>query len=178
VSETLTPLDAARKYIAAGLSVIPIMPNGTKAPALSKGEPQKYRERFATEEELVKWFSDGKFGVGIVCGPISGNLAVMDFETDKSWEQWLERMQAADLSSLLNTAPIIRTPKGGRHVYCRIAEGWVGGSKLARKKNKDTLVEVRGNGHYVLAPGSPPACHPKNVGYEFIAEGWLNNGQL
>jgi len=171
-----TPLDAARKYIAAGLSVIPIMPNGTKAPALGKGEPQQYRERFATEKELVKWFADGRYGVGIVCGPISGNLAVMDFETDKSWEQWLDLMNAADLSSLLNTAPIIRTPKGGRHVYCRIAEGWVGGTKLARKKNKDTLVEIRGHGNYVLAPGSPAACHEKNIPYVFVAEGWIGNG--
>lgn len=175
-TEPTEALIAARRYLKAGLSVIPILPNGTKAPALGVDEPQIYRERFATERELLKWFGpDSRNGVGLVCGEISGNFAVIDIETEKAWENWLELIQRTELSAYLAPLPIVRTPKGGRHVYCRIDETWVGGFKLARKANKDTLIEVRGKGHYVLAPGCPAACHPLKKTYTFESEGWLAN---
>ena len=49
----------------------------------------------------------------------------------------------------------------------------VAGGKLAMRSKSETLIEVRGEGHYVLAPGSPRACHQTNVPYTFEAMGWL-----
>ena len=168
------PLSAARWYCRNGLSVIPVRADGSKAPALRTWEA--YQERQPTEAELVEWFTPGRpVGVAIVCGSASRNLAVLDFESEPAWVNWLDRLTEAGKGGLIAALPIVRTPAGGRHLYCLISEGWVAGGVLARRANKKVLIEVRGHGHYVVAPGSPMACHPLNVPYRFESEGWLAN---
>lgn len=165
-------LAAARCYLAAGLSVIPVHADGSKAAATKWGE---YKERVPTEAELVEWFAPHRaVGVAIVCGKVSGNLAVLDFESNAVWERWRERIAAVGSAEVFDGFPLVRTPKGGRHLYCRIREGWAPGGKLAMLSKSETLVEVRGQGNYVLAPGSPPACHPLNRPYVLELPGWLD----
>ena len=165
---------AATEYLAAGLSVIPIRDDGSKAPRLARGEVEQYRERTANDRELESWFGHGHTsGVAVVCGVISGNLAVLDFESFIAWSNWLKRCDELGLSSLFAGFPIVQTPKGGRHLYCRIAEGWVPGGKLAMRSKSETLIEVRGQGHYVLAPGCPAGCHETNKEYVFESRGWI-----
>ncbi len=169
-------LDIARRYIAAGLSVIPVRADGSKAPKLNKNEVEQYRERFATEEELKDWFAPNRaVGIAIVCGKVSGNLAVLDFESDAVWQQWKARVEGTPMAAIVNSSPIVRTPKGGRHVYCQLLESWVAGGQLAKRSKSELLIEVRGQGHYVLAPGSPPACHERNVPYTWESKGWLTD---
>lgn len=174
--DTSTVLDTARRYIAAGLSVIPVRADGSKAPKLNKNEVEQYRERFATEEELAEWFAPNKaVGIAIVCGKVSGNLAVLDFECDTVWQQWKTRIEGTPMASVVAASPIVKTPKGGRHVYCCIDESWVAGGQLAKRSKSELLIEVRGQGHYVLAPGSPPACHLTNRPYTWESKGWLSD---
>lgn len=170
----------ARRYVAAGLSVIPILPNGAKAPALGVGEPQIYHKRLPTSEELERWFHPlSKLGLAIVGGEVSGNFVALDFETLDAWERWTDRVTAAGQGAYLATLPIVQTPRGGRHVYCRLSDGWVGSRKLAWKGRKKgsikTLIETKGEGGYVLAPGCPAECHPDGKLYTFVSEGWLAN---
>lgn len=168
-------LAAARCYVAAGLSVIPVRADGSKAPALNKGEVEQYRERFPAGEELERWFAPSRaVGVAVVCGKISGNLAVMDFESQSAWDAWLRRVTDVGVAGLFEGFPLVRTPKGGRHLYCRVREGWVTGGKLAMRAKDETLIEVRGQGHYVLAPGCPIACHELNRPYVLERAGWLH----
>lgn len=163
-------LDTARLYVAAGLSVIPVRADGSKAASIKWGE---YEERAPTDAELVRWFdTEAARGVAIVCGKVSGNLAVLDIESQLGWERWHARA-VVGLADALAVCPIIRTPKGGRHIYCRIEEGWVAGAKLAMASKHETLIEIRGQGHYVLAPGCPAACHPLNYPYTVEQQGWL-----
>lgn len=170
-------LEHARRYVAAGLSVIPVRADGSKAPALKAGEVEQYRERYPTDAELVEWFGGNRaVGLAVVCGKISGNLAVMDFETDEVWNRWLNRVIGTPFERLVSVCPLVRTPNGGRHLYCRIAESWVAGGGLAWKADRKVSVEIRGQGHYVVAPGSPMACHATNRPYTFVSEGWLRNG--
>lgn len=167
-------IEWARWYVRAGLSVIPIRADGSKAPALGKGEVEQYRERFPEDAEFQKWFAPERaVGLAVVCGKVSGNLAVIDIESQVAWERWTGRLRDAGALWLIDRCPVVRTPKGGRHVYCRLSDGWVAGGKLAMLSKSETLVEVRGQGHYVLAPGCPPACHELNRSYEFEARGWL-----
>lgn len=170
-------IEYARAYIAAGLSVIPVKADGSKAPSLKTGEVETFRERFATEEELQEWFAPNRgVGLAIICGKISGNLAVLDFESDSAWQTWLKRIEETPIMAAIQECPVIKTPKGGRHVYYRIAETWVSGPKLARRSDKETIIEVRGQGQYVLAVGCPVACHELNISYVFDSKGWLKEG--
>ena len=65
---------------------------------------------------------------------------------------------------MLSRLPIVQTPKGGRHVYYR-CQTVQGGQKLAENEQGLTLIETRGQGNYVLAPGSPPQSHPTGNPY-------------
>lgn len=168
--------DVARFYVQVGLSVIPVRADGSKAPSLARGEVEQYRERFPSHEEIKAWFGHGRaVGLAIVCGKISGNLAVLDFESPQAWQNWQRRCEELGLTKLYDTFPRVVTPRGGRHVYCRIREGWVSGGKLAMRSKTETLIEVRGQGHYVLSPGCPAACHELNREYEFETSGWLEH---
>ena len=168
-------LAVARHYVKAGLSVIPVRADGSKASAIKWGE---FQERLPEPDELAKWFAPHRpVGVAVVCGKVSGNLAVMDFESDIAWQRWHERVRELDLCRVFVGFPLVRTPKGGRHLYCRVRDGWVAGGKLAMRAKNETLIEVRGQGHYVLAPGSPVACHESNKPYTFETMGWLSDAK-
>ena len=81
-------LIAAQRYLAAGLSIIPVKTDGSKAPASDvlpkefdpkdqrlKATWKPFQSRQATEDDLQRWSSKG---IAIVCGAVSGSLEVID----------------------------------------------------------------------------------------------------
>ncbi|OWK34361.1 bifunctional DNA primase/polymerase [Fimbriiglobus ruber] len=166
-------LAVARRYVAAGLSVIPVKADGSKAPLYSGW--REYTDRLPTDDELVEWFKDrNNVGIGVVPGPASGNLVVLDFENKggaSAFAEWLNGL-APELKAYLPICPVVRTPSGGRHIWVRLPASVCGG-KLSRYAKGDTKVEIRGAGHQVLAPGCPPECHKSNEPYVFETEGWM-----
>ena len=69
-----TPAD----YLAAGLSIIPIRADGTKAPAC--GSWKKYQSERATTEEVGRWFLADNVGVAVIHGAVSGNSELIDID--------------------------------------------------------------------------------------------------
>lgn len=164
-------LIVAREYVERGLSPIPIRTDGSKRPVYDGWNT--YGKRCATEEELAGWFGNGKIvGVGIACGPASGNLIVLDIESTPAWEAWRACLDAST-TDFLDLCPIVITPRGGRHVWCRVPEP-IHGTKLAQHADKSVKIETRGCGHQVLAPGCPANCHPSGKIYIFEQRGWLD----
>lgn len=165
-------VEHAIRYASGGLSVIPVLPDGSKAAAL-RWEP--FQKRRAGETEIRSWFDGGKeLGIAIVCGAVSGNLLVLDFDMPGYFDEWCEAVNSAD-PELLQELPIVRTPKGyGRHVYVRTPTARPG-AKLAKSPASNgrapwtVAVETRGEGQYVVAPGSPGACHPSGKEYEHVS---------
>jgi hypothetical protein len=166
---------AALQYHAAGLSVIPARPDGSKAPAVS--EWKCFQKRLPTREEVEAMFPPGEpRGVALIGGEVSGNLETMDFETVAAFEEWVALIRAQD-ESLLEKLIITETPgkylgEGGsrihgRHVRYRVAEFLVPGNlKLAYGEDgKSCLIETRGAGGYALAPGSCAEAHPAKTVY-------------
>jgi putative DNA primase/helicase len=165
-------LEHALRYAEAGFSVIPARADGTKAAAVAW---KAYEKRRATEDEIKAWFAGGRdLGVAIVCGAVSGNLLVMDFDQPGYFEEWQQIVEAED-GEVLGLLPVVQTPKGyGRHVYMRLAKA-ISGTKLAKAPSTNdkapwvVAIESRGEGQYVLAPGSPATCHPAGAEYKLIA---------
>src|SRR5690348_8623877 len=87
----VTVLQIALEYHAAGLGVIPIRPDGSKAPALPCGHPHLYQR--PTEAQLRRWFSAGRNGIGITCGAVSGCLETLDFETLAAYRDWRKQVE-------------------------------------------------------------------------------------
>ena len=70
-------INVARKYLAAGLCVLPASWAG-KRPVIGQWKP--YQKRRPTEIELSAWFDNNPDAVCILCGEVSGNFETMDFD--------------------------------------------------------------------------------------------------
>lgn len=174
--------DTALKWAALGLSILPIRPDGTKAPAITEWTP--LQESILTEEEIDRHFTSG-VGIGIITGHVSSDLEVLDFDIPKNkdgikvaecvYDEWFDHLDI-ELADLVSSMPTVRTPYGGYHLYYR-CEGVDGNKKLALKKippplqppRFGVLIETRGDHGYVLAPGCPGQCHPSGKTYELIS---------
>lgn len=179
----MTIVYLAQQYVRNQFSIIPIKGNGSKAPA-TRWEP--YQQRLPTNAELDSWFSSLEKGIGVVCGPVSNNLAVIDFDTqaEQTYPQWFAAVQ----QQLPDVAPklfIVQTPRPGYHVYFRTETGTdlPAGQVLAWTAPQQTdmqdaegspvyapqvRIELRSTGQYVVAPGSPDGTHPTGRPYRVL----------
>ncbi len=126
----------AEKY---GFSVIPVMPN--KKPFLPWAE---FQTRRASSDEIRKWWCQWPGAmIGVVTGEISG-IFVVDCDTREGYEA----IQNFIPETLL--LPIVRTPRGGWHIYFR----WLCEYKLTCASGVMPGVDYRGGGGYIIAAPS------------------------
>ena len=148
---------AAQSYSAAGLCVLPAA-RSQKRPIV--GRWSTFRKRLPISEELSAWFANGPDAVCILCGQVSGNLEVIDFDAGgELFDAWQDRIPI-DLRERL---VIEITQSGGRHVIYRCESSVSGNLKLAQRRNGEkitTLIETRGEGGLFL-------CAPTD-GYEVV----------
>jgi putative DNA primase/helicase len=153
-----TPIrDAAFQYIHDGFSVVPIT-QGEKRPALES--LKEYQTKIPTEAELNEWFSDDN-QVAIMCGCVSGNLVVFDFDGEK-WDELLTEF--ITLFPELQNTRIVRTGSFKAHIYVRCTELPEDVTRIVRSFPDRGEIELRANKHYVLAP---PSIHPSGNQYQF-----------
>jgi hypothetical protein len=142
----------AKKLVDMGLNVIPLNEK-TKIPALSSWE--EYQHRMVKDEELHKWFDDSKKNIAVICGKVSGNLVVIDFDN-------LDILPfLKDIPILQEKTIIVRTGKG-LHIYFRVDEKYT-----QTRKFENLKVDIKGEGGYVVAP---PSVHPSGAIYQFHSE--------
>lgn len=142
------PLTQALRLLALGLSIIPIRARDKK-PAVETWAP--YQQRMADETLLRQWFARPDLNLGIVTGTISG-VVVVDADSPEA-VAWLNA----------NHPSPMRTKTGnGMHFFFRHP----GVQVRNRAKLLGMPLDVRGDGGYVVAPGS---VHPS--GGLYIEEG-------
>jgi len=183
---------AAKRYVAAGISIIPIAADRQKRPCFpllprrtdeksgqSKATWKPFQTRLPTRSELDGWFKPGQAeilcGIAIVTGSISGGLEVIDFDNATVGFAWYQQIRK-EASTLLRRLVLVLSPRPGLHVYYRCAAAGRS-TKLARtmvfdvdaqEEKLKVLVETKGEHGYVLAPGSPGECHPSGKPYELL----------
>ncbi len=145
---------AARAYLAAGWSVIPMEARG-KRPVVAW---LPYQERRASVEELESWYAKRPdANVGIVAGVVS-DLVVLDIDATHGGPESL-----ADLEREHGPLPATvecRTGGGGRHLYFRHP-----GGKVGNRVGMLAGIDVRGDGGCVVAP---PSIHPNGQRYRWV----------
>ena len=183
-------LAIARSYLDAGLSIIPIARDGSKAPdvrLLPRVQDEKRADRVkstwspfqqqpASLDQVKVWFG-GKSpaGIGIVGGAVSGGLFIVDIDrgdlVEPFWEL-VNELRGPGLRKL----PQVRSPRegGGLHIYCRSTAAvptmkMATAPNLGDKRKTVTWIEVKGEGGYVVAPGSPADCHESGREYVHVA---------
>jgi len=153
----------AEEYLAAGLSVLPAV-RERKHPAIGKWKT--WQDRLPTVIEVQAWFANRHDAICVICGKVSGNLEVLDFDNHgELFPKWKESIPDDLLAKLV----IEKTPSGGYHVAYRCADEICGNLKLAqgeRNGKLTTLIETRGNGGLVL-------CSPTE-GYSLIQSAFTN----
>ena len=159
----------ARQASAAGISVVPIRPDGTKQPSLAGW--REYQKRRATEIELERWFASRAPGIAFITGAVSGNLEALDFDDHRTFEAWVLRVQQnpvlAALYDHVAKGYLESTPAGGRHLLYR-CEQVEGNQKLASQpdgEKRKTLIETRGEGGLIIVAPSRGQVHPSGKSY-------------
>jgi hypothetical protein len=130
----------------AGCSVIPAAMDGTKAPWPDGPQWKAYQSARAGEDRLGTWFAEGGYtGLGIVCGAVSGNLDMLEFEGRAVTEGLLAEaaglMMAAGLGEIwqkLVSGYMETSPSGGVHFCYRLDGAAVpGNTKLAGRPARE-----------------------------------------
>ena len=141
---------AAKAYLDAGLNPVPL-PQGGKVPVRKNwGLP--------IGDDIDSYNFDD---IGICTGAVSGGLEGLDFDLkyaddpDKLWSDWKTRIP----KNLLAKLTVSKTANNGYHLLYR-TDVIEGNRKLAMNKNKEVLIETRGEGGYLK-------CFPSD-GYEII----------
>ncbi len=142
----MTLLDAALEYLGRGWSVIRIGANKKATVAW-----RRYQKRPPTKRTVRRWFKDGTAqGVAVVCGLVSGGLAVRDFDLIESYERW-----AAEHPELAKVLPTVKTTRG-MHVY------FIGPEEFHNYGDG----EYRGTSRQITV--LPPSRHPDGRLYRWI----------
>lgn len=158
----------------AGCSVFPTIagvpdPKRLKRPAVPTWAA--FQDRLPTYEELEHHFKGANCGIAVVCGRVSGDLEVLDFEVPDVFERFKEKVIAEKGETYWQQFYVVKTPSFGRHIYYRCPDGVTAGMKLAARPvdgpaKIELLIETRGEGHYVLGACSPASAHPDNREYK------------
>ena len=147
------------RYLAAGLSIIPVAP-GTKKPPT--GFLWKtYQSKRMTTSEARQYFVNG-CQVALVCGAISGNLEVVDFDNPELFRPFFDMVEGIN-PELRGKLTVWQQTPNGYHLILRCS-GLVGGNrKLATsaryqddqgRPRQDVFIETRGEGGYSLVDPS------------------------
>jgi AAA domain-containing protein/bifunctional DNA primase/polymerase-like protein len=164
-STTGNLLSAALAWWDEGFSIIPILANGSKRPAV---EWKQYMSTRATRDQVLSWFTGTTYGLAVVCGAISGGLEMLELEGRACESEYLDQMYAAmdanhtkEIWNHLQNCYSEWTPSGGLHVLYRSTDWTVpGNTKIAIAANKLCLSETRGEGGYVIVAPSGGKVHP------------------
>lgn len=129
-----------------GCCIVPAAVNGTKAPWPDSPRWKHYETKRPTEDQLHTWFGDdGRYdGLGVVCGPVSGGLEMLELEGRAVTEGHLTGLSQAltdhgygELWQRVTTGYTEMTPSGGLHILYKVDGDQRGNTKLARRPATD-----------------------------------------
>mgnify|MGYP000641461152 FL=1 len=149
----MTKLDYAKRFLQAGIAVIPLRHRGKEPESgMMGGAWEQYKTQLPTEYDLLRWLGSDWQNYGVVAG--WNNLVVIDFDTADAFAVWCEYrdhylMRIYELSELPYTVQSAR----GAHVYIRLFGDYT--------NQKRTGVDVKVHGYVV----GPESVHPSGAVY-------------
>jgi putative DNA primase/helicase len=166
----------ATQWQQAGVSIIPILANQTKRPAVRWGD---FQVQVPTLSQVEEWWGNGKpYGLAVICGAVSGNLEMTEIEgracDGASMTSIANHMDESGIGHVwdLLTGPngySEMSPSGGIHLLYRISDHEVpGNTKIAANTDQLVLAETRGEGGYVIVAPTSGVCHPSGEAWELI----------
>lgn len=169
----MIPLAMARRALDAGLSIVPPAQDGSKRPSPPCGGGWKgYQQQRPNLSLITRWYdpNNGLTGIGVVCGKVSGNLEVIDFDSRDGWNAYLEMAEHCGVRPLVDRiwAGYGELTPRGAHLMYRCPE-IAGNTKLARDPHGKAFIETRGEGGYVIIAPSNGRVHPSGLDYQCVS---------
>jgi hypothetical protein len=132
-------IDVALALIAKGFSVVPTV--GGEFKGVPKGfKWSQYRQRRMTDEEARRtWARHPNAGIGLVCGPVSGNVEVVDVDDVALAEKLLPLVEGKTYCE--------RSQHGKLHIAIRVRQPF--GKDVVRYAES---VDVKTTGLVIIAP--------------------------
>lgn len=173
-------LAAARAAYAAGVCVVPPKEDGSKEPI---GKWKKWQTERPGPDQMRAWYGE-RTGLGAVCGSVSGDLELLEFDDHDTYLAYTAAAEKAGLGDLVERIEggwSEATPGGGVHWYTRCDEV-AGNTKLARRPKApeemadpddkvEVLIETRGEGGYAILAPSNGRVHPTGKAYRLLRGG-------
>lgn len=133
--------DSIKAFRAFGWSFFPLI-HGTKKPAVKW---ETYMQRRPTDEEIEEWISKGYTDFAVVCGSVSNDLVILDFESESDFRSFFPEWE-----KLAEHTIVAYTVHGGVHVYLH----GPGIKRTIRVFGESHPVDLLGEGGYAVAFGS------------------------
>ena len=143
------------QYRSESLSIFPLPYKSKRDDSFKWGEFQK---RLATDAEVARWFNGHQTNIAVVCGKISGNLVVVEFDDPANFtrfNQAFHNLTKCDITEVTR----VTQGKRGPHVWLRTSQ--------PVKSRKYPTCEIRSDGNYIVVP---PSVHPDGPEYRFLSE--------
>lgn len=170
----LTVCETALEARRAGISVVPVLPDGRKHPGVRW---RVYQQRLPTPREIARWFGGEERGLALVTGTISGGLEALDFDSHAVYEAWSERLRQAGFEALhdrLTRGYLEATPNGMHLLYrsCPVERNQkLAGVPVDGPQRLRAVIETRGEGGLVVVAPSGGKVHPSGKPYVLLAGG-------
>jgi hypothetical protein len=156
-------------YLSSGLCVLPASREEKRPTVGGRWEP--YKTRLPSEAEVRAWFANGPDAVCIVCGAVSGNLEMIDFDfAGELFHPWCLKVEAA-APGLVEKVVLETTQSSGWHVAYRCSDDVCGSLKLAQRKRpvQDHEVQVDDGGReFVTLHGKKYAVRVDSDGSRYV----------
>ncbi len=169
MNSTTPVIATARVAYSAGLSIIPVHEDGSKAPAVAW---TKYQTERADPAQVRAWDFERRTGLGIVTG--FADLTMFEFDDGALIGRFLDLAQASGLGELverIRQGCAESTPGEGEHWYYHCADTR-GNTTLAKRPQPDgkrkALIQTRGRGGYVVVAPSYGKVHPSGKPYRLL----------
>src|SRR3989344_8497622 len=129
--------EAALSWLKKNRSIIPVDPQ-SKRPLIQWKE---FQQRRPSLDEVKQWWDQWPYAkIGLVCGPVSDNLAVLDIDDVELAVKMIDQLQ--------EHCPINQTPSGGLHVFFREEELSRSGPLVPG------VADIKAEAGYVIVPPS------------------------
>lgn len=172
-----TILNAARAAYAAGLCLLPVREDGSKAPDVSSW--RAFQTTRPTVEEMREFDFAHRSGVGLIAGAVSGYRECWDFDDPETYQAFVDAAAACGLGDVvqrLRDGYEDETPGGGRRwiVEYPVSVEWRD-CTLARRPGRDgepptkTLIELP---TFAIVAPSNGATHPSGRPYVRLSGGF------
>lgn len=179
-------LDRVSQLYDAGLTVVPVKTDGSKAPAINW---KNYQDRRPTLEQTMAWFSgDHLPGVGILTGTNAGRIEMSEIEGRAAHQLGIIKGYAEAVGMLplfrkATTGWLEQTPSGGFHWFYRVDGNVPKNTKLSKRpatpeelaENPQdkikVLTETRGTGGFVVMAPTGGTAHETGRAWALLLGG-------